>query len=74
MDRRETTQQAQKRLLLEKQTKEIAAKVKSMLPEGKGFIVFTFDFGDGGNMAYASNAQRADVMKALDEWKEKSAS
>jgi len=74
MDRRETEQQAQARALLEKQTREIAAEVKSMLPPGKGFILFAFDFGEGGNMAYASNAQRADVMKALVEWKEKSAS
>lgn len=74
MDRRETEQQAQARALLEKQTKDIATKVKSMLPPGKGFILFAFDFGEGGNLAYASNAQREDVIKALDEWKGKSAS
>lgn len=38
------------------------------LPKGTGVIVFAFDFGHGGGMAYASNAVRADAIKMLEEW------
>jgi hypothetical protein len=38
------------------------------LPPGTGVIVFAFDYGEGGGMAYASTAQRADCIKMLEEW------
>jgi len=33
-----------------------------------GFAVFVFDFGDGGNVGYASNAQRDGMIAAVREW------
>lgn len=38
------------------------------LPAQTGVIVFAFDFGAGGGMAYASNAERSDCIAALEEW------
>ncbi len=32
-----------------------------------GYAVLLFDFGDSGTMAYASNAKRDDMIKALAE-------
>lgn len=36
-------------------------------PGKMGFALLIFDFGDGGTMAYSSNARRADMIRALDE-------
>jgi hypothetical protein len=37
-------------------------------PDGTGVIVFAFDFGEGGGMAYIANGQRDDCIAALEEW------
>jgi hypothetical protein len=42
--------------------------LKGAVPEGVGFAVLIFDFGAGGNLAYVSNAQRADMVKAMREF------
>lgn len=49
---------------------EIAKQVESMLPEGSGFILFAFDFGEDNSrrMQYISNANREDAFKALEEF------
>jgi hypothetical protein len=39
-------------------------------PKKIGFAVLVFDFGGGGNMAWISNAKRADMIKALTEFVE----
>ena len=36
-----------------------------------GFCLLLFDFGPGGSVAYMSNAQRADMIRALDEFSAK---
>lgn len=36
-------------------------------PPGIGFALLMFDFGEGGTMAYTSNAVRADMIAALEE-------
>lgn len=33
-----------------------------------GFVLFTFDFGAGGNLSYISNAEREDVLDTLEEF------
>jgi len=33
-----------------------------------GFILMLFDFGQGGNLAYVSNGDRAGTIAALREW------
>ena len=52
---------------------EIAKDIKNKLPEGYGFIVFAFQFGDADDrrMMYISNANRDDALKALQEFSDK---
>ncbi len=33
-----------------------------------GFVLMVFDFGDGGHLAYVSNAQRDGMIGAVREW------
>ena len=52
----------------------IAQKVKNELPEGFGFVVLTFKFNekpDTAQMMYVSNANRDDVVKAMEEFIQK---
>jgi hypothetical protein len=42
--------------------------VDHQLPYGWGFVVLAFPFGAGGRMNYVSNAQRADVVRAMYEF------
>lgn len=53
---------------------KIAKYVQENLPEGMGFVVLAFEFGmnaDENRLLYASNANRDDVIDAMDEFKEK---
>lgn len=36
--------------------------------EPVGFALLVFDFGDGGSLAYMSNAERTGVIKAMKEF------
>lgn len=45
--------------------REIRDKI---LPEGYGFALLVFPFGQEGGMFYMSNAARADMIKAMEEW------
>lgn len=68
MSIRETPEEVDRRLALERRTVEIARKVKADLPPGTGFTLFLFNFGEGGNLAYVSTGEREDVVKAIREW------
>ena len=48
--------------------KKMANAIKPHLPPGNGFILFTFDFGQGGEIGYASDGERSDVIKTLEEF------
>ena len=50
----------------------IARKVSSEIPKNWGFIVLTFEFGEEGELIYASNANRKDVVNVMKEFIEKS--
>lgn len=52
---------------------EIAQDIKAKLPEGMGFALLAYEFGDdeGRRMLYASNSNREDVMKAMLEFVDK---
>lgn len=41
---------------------------KEMLPEGYGFTLLVFPFGEGGGMFYMSSAQRDTMIKAMKEF------
>ncbi len=45
-----------------------AQKLKRVMPNGVGFAVLVFDCGDKGNLAYVSNAERADMLQAMREF------
>lgn len=64
----ETIVDKQVRLLHETGTAAVARRLKEMLPPGQGFVLLTFDFGPGGNLAYVSNADRDDTIRTLREW------
>lgn len=36
-----------------------------------GYCLMLFDFGDAGSLAYGSNAQREDMIRALKEFRER---
>ena len=61
----------------EKQTndilQDIMKDIKKKLPEGMGFTLLAYEFGDkeGRRMFYASNSNREDVMKAMLEFVDK---
>ena len=51
----------------ERKMQSIALVVGNMVPEGWGFAVLCFSFGEGGFMNWVSNAARQDMIKALRE-------
>lgn len=44
-----------------------AAALQIGLEERVGYALILFDFGEEGNLAYASNADRSDMIKTLKE-------
>lgn len=52
---------------------EIVREVDAKLPEGMGFALLAYEFGDkdGRRMLYASNSNREDVLKAMLEFVDK---
>ena len=67
-DRPETPGERAFRLQLEAQCRRIAEQIAEQALPGTGFALLMFDFGADGNLAYVSNAQRADMRRALREW------
>lgn len=49
---------------------EIAKEIKEKLPEGMGFALLAYEFGEGDDkkMMYISNSNREDVLKAMLEF------
>ena len=52
---------------------EIAKDIKEKLPEGMGFALLAYEFGDidDRKMMYISNSNREDVLKAMLEFVDK---
>lgn len=52
---------------------EIAKDIKAKLPDGMGFALLTYEFGEGDDkkMLYVSNSNRLDVMNAMTEFLQK---
>ncbi len=53
---------------VQKTLQEMAQQTDILLPPGWGFGLFVFTFGEGGTLAWISNAQRGDMVKTLQEW------
>lgn len=64
----ETSDEKDKRLSLERKSAELGRLLAARLPPGHGFALLLFNFGDKGYRAYISNAERADMVKAIREW------
>ena len=56
---------------VEKQLKEIGRAIAKDLPDGFGFTLFIFSFGEGGSTFYLSNANRDDMLAAMREFMER---
>jgi hypothetical protein len=56
------------RKMLEGICRALADRIRAALPEGVGFALFLFNFGEGGNTAYVADADRADIVRLLYEW------
>lgn len=69
--RSETPEEKDKRLALERKGAEIGKLLAAQLPPGHGFALLLFNFGEKGYLAYFSNAERADMVKAMREWIER---
>ena len=52
---------------------EIAKEIKEKLPEGMGFALLAYEFGEGDDkkMMYVSNSNREDVRIAMSEFLQK---
>ena len=48
--------------------KETGDSIHKMMPEGWGFALLIFSFGDGGDMFYLSDARRPDMLEAMKEF------
>lgn len=53
---------------METMLREWGRKIKATLPNGVGFTLFLYDYGDKGNMFYLSTSEREDMIKALEEF------
>jgi hypothetical protein len=47
---------------------ETARYVATTLPPDTGFVILVFDFCPGGRIEYTSNANRQEVLKAMQEF------
>ncbi len=60
---------------LELACREVLAKIghdlRHLQPAGLGFALLVFDLGEGGNLAYVSNARREDMVRAMLEFCQK---
>lgn len=63
----ETLPEMGRRLVLEEMISNIGRALGHVLPEGTGFCLVLFDFGQAGNFAYISNGQREDIKSMLRE-------
>ena len=52
---------------LEAQARKLGHAIGDDLPQGIGFVVWLFEFGNDGWATYVSNAQRASMIEALEE-------
>lgn len=57
--------------MLEAKLHSIGKMIADEMPEGVGFAMVMFDFGEGGFFSYLSTAERADMVALLDEWRKR---
>lgn len=53
---------------IESKLPDYAKIIQTSLPDGYGFNLLVFNYGEGGAMFYISNAERSDMIKAMKEF------
>lgn len=61
----------EKELYVKQQLQGIANALEEILPKGFGFTLLTYAHNESGEMMYVSNSKREDVVKAMEEFIEK---
>lgn len=56
---------------VEKQLKEIGEHLRSVMPEGFGFVLLIASYGDGGSTFYTSSCERDSVVAMMREFIQK---
>lgn len=56
---------------LEESARKLGRVIGSGMPEGVGFALIMFDFGKDGHLTWISNADRDDMLRALQEFMQK---
>lgn len=56
---------------IKKLLREIGGILGPAMPTGWGFTLMIYTFGEGGTMTYISNAQREDMLAAMQEFLQK---
>ena len=56
---------------VEAMLKDIGKTLHGIMPEGFGFTLLMFSFGENGSTFYISDAQRDDMLKAMQEFIDK---
>lgn len=53
---------------IEKLLNDLGRMIKQIVPDGYGFNLMIFSYGEGGDMFYISSAQRQDMINAMKEF------
>jgi hypothetical protein len=65
------------RFAIESRLREIASLIQGAIDQTAartgsgdryGFALFVFTYGEGGSLSYISSAERADILRMLEEW------
>lgn len=57
--------------VVEHRLREIGREIRAKLPNGFGFTLMIFSYGEGGDFFYISSAMREDMIKMMEEFKQK---
>lgn len=53
---------------IEKQLREMGRNLKAQMPDGWGFALLMFTYGEGGSLFYLSSGERANMVKVMEEF------
>lgn len=48
--------------------RDFGLMIREVLPDGWGFNLLLFEFGERGALFYISDAQREDILRVMKEW------
>src|SRR6516162_3708305 len=77
LDMAEPKTPQRERFAIESRLREIASLIQGAIDQTAartgsgdryGFALFVFTYGEGGSLSYISSAERADILRMLEEW------